>query len=188
MRCFGLYSWRSCGSPRSSIRRRTDRDRTGRRHGRRSMRSSGSRRRERRPAPQQKVVLDQRNLAFVAPRVGGARRHDCRFSQQRQGLSQRFLVSRRQEIRSRDVSERLDQAYRVRQAWAGAALLQHPSEHGRLRDGCRLALFRRVERERHFTIAGVPPGTYTYHAWRPGGQPLTGSINVDGNTPLEVRW
>ena len=31
-----------------------------------------------------------------------------------------------------------------------------------------------------FTIAGVPPGTYTYHAWRPGGQPLTGSITVDG--------
>ena len=39
-----------------------------------------------------------------------------------------------------------------------------------------------------FTISGVPPGTYTYHAWRPGGQPLTGSIAVDGNTPLEIRW
>ena len=32
-----------------------------------------------------------------------------------------------------------------------------------------------------FTIAGVPPGTYTYHAWRPGGQALTGSITVDGD-------
>ena len=30
-----------------------------------------------------------------------------------------------------------------------------------------------------------PPGTYTYHAWRPGGQPLTGSISVDGTTPLK---
>jgi plastocyanin len=39
-----------------------------------------------------------------------------------------------------------------------------------------------------FTIEGVPPGTYTYHAWRPGGQPLTGSVRVDGNTPLEIRW
>lgn len=39
-----------------------------------------------------------------------------------------------------------------------------------------------------FTIAGVPPGTYTYHAWRAGGQPLTGSITVGGNIPLEVRW
>lgn len=39
-----------------------------------------------------------------------------------------------------------------------------------------------------YTIAGVPPGTYTYHAWRPGGQPLTGSITVEGITPLEIRW
>lgn len=39
-----------------------------------------------------------------------------------------------------------------------------------------------------FTIASVPPGTYTYHAWRPGGQPLTGSITVDAKTPLEIRW
>jgi len=39
-----------------------------------------------------------------------------------------------------------------------------------------------------FTIAGVPPGTYTYHAWRPGGLPLTGSVTVDGRTPIEIRW
>jgi plastocyanin len=39
-----------------------------------------------------------------------------------------------------------------------------------------------------FAIAGVPPGTYTYHAWRPGGQPLTGSIVVDGDNSLEIRW
>ena len=39
-----------------------------------------------------------------------------------------------------------------------------------------------------FTISGVPAGTYTYHAWRPGGQMLTGSITVDGTQLLEVRW
>ena len=39
-----------------------------------------------------------------------------------------------------------------------------------------------------FSIAGVPPGTYTYHAWRPGGLPLTGSVTVDGRTPIEIRW
>jgi plastocyanin len=39
-----------------------------------------------------------------------------------------------------------------------------------------------------FAIQGVPPGTYTYHAWRPGGPPLTGTIAVDGSTPLEIRW
>jgi len=39
-----------------------------------------------------------------------------------------------------------------------------------------------------FSIADVPAGTYTYHAWRPGGQPLTGSVTVDGSHPLELHW
>jgi plastocyanin len=39
-----------------------------------------------------------------------------------------------------------------------------------------------------FTIAGVPPGRYTYHAWRPGSQRLTGSISVDGNLALDISW
>ena len=39
-----------------------------------------------------------------------------------------------------------------------------------------------------FSIAGVPPGTYTYHAWRPGGQPLSGLVTVDGNRTLEIHW
>jgi plastocyanin len=39
-----------------------------------------------------------------------------------------------------------------------------------------------------FTISGVPAGTYTYHAWRPGAQPLTGSVTVGGNGRLEIRW
>jgi plastocyanin len=39
-----------------------------------------------------------------------------------------------------------------------------------------------------FAIAAVPAGTYTYHAWRPGGQTLTGSVTVDSSHALEVRW
>ncbi len=39
-----------------------------------------------------------------------------------------------------------------------------------------------------FTIAGVPPATYTYHAWRAGGQQLTGTITVDRNSSLEIHW
>jgi plastocyanin len=39
-----------------------------------------------------------------------------------------------------------------------------------------------------FTIAGVPPGSYTFHAWRSGGQIVTGSIVVDSTHPLEVHW
>jgi plastocyanin len=39
-----------------------------------------------------------------------------------------------------------------------------------------------------FTISGVPAGSYTYHAWRPGGQILSGSVTVDASHALEVRW
>jgi plastocyanin len=39
-----------------------------------------------------------------------------------------------------------------------------------------------------FAVANVPAGTYTYHAWRPGGQTLTGTVTVDSAHPLEIRW
>lgn len=39
-----------------------------------------------------------------------------------------------------------------------------------------------------FLISNVPAGTYMYHAWKPGGQTLTGSVTVDANHPLEIRW
>jgi plastocyanin len=39
-----------------------------------------------------------------------------------------------------------------------------------------------------FTLSGVPPGTYTYHAWRPGGDTLTGTLTVGANKTLEVLW
>jgi plastocyanin len=39
-----------------------------------------------------------------------------------------------------------------------------------------------------FTVAGVPAGTYTYHAWRPGGETLTGTVTVDSSHPLEIQW
>jgi plastocyanin len=39
-----------------------------------------------------------------------------------------------------------------------------------------------------FTIAAVPQGTYTYHAWRPGGTTLTGSVTVESGSPFEVQW
>ncbi len=39
-----------------------------------------------------------------------------------------------------------------------------------------------------FTIREVPPGTYRYHAWRPGGQIVNGSAVVVRGGSLEVRW
>jgi plastocyanin len=39
-----------------------------------------------------------------------------------------------------------------------------------------------------FVIANVPPGTYTYHAWKAGEQIATGTVAVDGSHPLAIRW
>jgi plastocyanin len=39
-----------------------------------------------------------------------------------------------------------------------------------------------------FTIAAVPPGTYTYHAWRPGRPELSGSAVIGPATVLELHW
>ena len=50
------------------------------------------------------------------------------------------------------------------------------------------AYFAVSDEQGTFSVAGVPAGTYTYHAWRPGGQPLTGTVTVDGTRPLEIRW
>jgi len=39
-----------------------------------------------------------------------------------------------------------------------------------------------------FTIPLVPTGTFTYHAWRPGGPDLTGKVTIDAGEPLDIRW
>jgi plastocyanin len=39
-----------------------------------------------------------------------------------------------------------------------------------------------------FSIAPVASGTYTYHAWRPGAEELTGSIAITERTTLEIGW
>jgi plastocyanin len=39
-----------------------------------------------------------------------------------------------------------------------------------------------------FTIPLVPTGTFTYHAWRPGGPDLTGKVTVDAGQSLDIHW
>ena len=39
-----------------------------------------------------------------------------------------------------------------------------------------------------FTIAAVPPGSYPYHAWRPGAAQLTGTWSSPSAAPLNVTW
>jgi hypothetical protein len=37
-------------------------------------------------------------------------------------------------------------------------------------------------------LASVPPGSYTYHAWRPGGPDLSGVAKIQLGTSLDIRW
>jgi plastocyanin len=39
-----------------------------------------------------------------------------------------------------------------------------------------------------FMISGIPVGTYTYHAWRPGGTIVSALVDVRPGVQLEVRW
>jgi len=39
-----------------------------------------------------------------------------------------------------------------------------------------------------FSIPLVPAGTFTYHAWRPGGPDLTGAVAIDAGQPLDIHW
>ena len=44
------------------------------------------------------------------------------------------------------------------------------------------------DREGRVTIAAVPEGTYTYHAWRPGRQDLTRSAALNADSVLDLQW
>jgi len=45
---------------------------------------------------------------------------------------------------------------------------------------------RKADGDGAFTMASIAPGTYTYHAWRPGSATITGTW--DPEKPLDVRW
>ena len=39
-----------------------------------------------------------------------------------------------------------------------------------------------------FTLPDVPPGTYTYHAWRAAGSPISGTVTVAPGVRLAIEW
>ena len=39
-----------------------------------------------------------------------------------------------------------------------------------------------------FSIASVPPGSYTYHAWRAGAPEVTGATTAEAGKLLEIAW
>jgi plastocyanin len=44
------------------------------------------------------------------------------------------------------------------------------------------------DRTGSFTMADVPAGRYTYHAWRSGAETLSATVTVGDGQPLEVSW
>ena len=48
--------------------------------------------------------------------------------------------------------------------------------------------FAVVKPDGTFVIADVPPGRYTYRAWRPSGSLATGAVVVPAGSPLDVVW
>ncbi len=50
------------------------------------------------------------------------------------------------------------------------------------------AFYAVSDKKGDFVINGVPDGTHKYHAWRPGGSVLNGTVTVRPGEPLEVRW
>lgn len=48
--------------------------------------------------------------------------------------------------------------------------------------------FALSDRQGRFTIPDIPAGAYTYHAWRSGGEMLTGSAAVHASSSLDLRW
>jgi plastocyanin len=48
--------------------------------------------------------------------------------------------------------------------------------------------FSAVNDDGRFAIPAIPPGTYKYHAWKPGRDIMTGSITVQQGSTLDVVW
>jgi plastocyanin len=44
------------------------------------------------------------------------------------------------------------------------------------------------DRKGRFALLDVPAGTYLYHAWRPGGAELNGSVAVRPGSSMEITW
>jgi plastocyanin len=50
------------------------------------------------------------------------------------------------------------------------------------------AFFAVSDKDGRFAIRGVPPGTYTWHAWRPGTETRRGTLTVQAGWPAEIAW
>lgn len=140
------------------------------------------------PSTPQRVVLDQRNLAFI-PHVLAVR----------VGTTVEFPNN--DKVFHNVFSFRDGKRFDLGMYPKGAAKRINFDKPGLARLFCNIhpnmaayvlavdsPYFAVSNEDGVFTIERVPAGTYTFHAWRAGAQPLSGSIAIDGSTPLDIRW
>lgn len=136
----------------------------------------------------QKVVLDQRNLAFVpqvlAVRVGTTVEFPNNDKVFHNVFSFRDAKTFDLGMYPKDVVKR---TVFDKPGLARLFCNIHPNMAAYIM-AVDTPYFAVSDKQGTFTISRVPAGTYTYHAWRAGAQPLTGSVTVGGNRPLEIRW
>ena len=138
--------------------------------------------------PLARVILDQRNLAF-SPHVLTVR----------VGTSVEFPNSDR--VFHNVFSWRDGKRFNLGMYPVGASKRQTFDRPGLSRIFCNIhpnmaayvmavesSYFSVSDTEGAFALPLLPPGTYTYHAWRPGGASLTGSVSLDRGTSFEIRW
>lgn len=45
-----------------------------------------------------------------------------------------------------------------------------------------------TDRDGMLELRGVPPGTYTYHAWRAGHAPISNTLTIAPDARLDIQW
>jgi len=140
------------------------------------------------PRPPQRVVLDQRNLAFSPTVLAIPTGSTVQFPNNDTVLHNVFSFrdGKKFDLGLYPVGQVRD----VKFDRAGVSRLFcniHPAMAAYIVvvDSPFYAI---SNRQGEFSLAGVPPGQYTYHAWRAGVPTMTGKTTIATNATLEIQW
>jgi plastocyanin len=140
------------------------------------------------PASARRVVLDQRNLAFIPTVLSVSVGATVRFPNHDRVLHNvfSFREGRRFDLGLYPVGQARDVTF-DRPGVSRVLCNIHPG---------MAAYVVVVDSPYHavsddqgaFTLTGVVPGRYTYRTWRPSGQPVQGVVDAGRETAWEIRW
>jgi plastocyanin len=140
------------------------------------------------PRPARQAVLDQRNLSFMPAVVAVSTGSTVRFPNNDTVLHNVFSFHDGKKF---DLGlYPIGQVRVVKFDHAGVSRLFcniHPgmAAYVVVVDSPYYAVTGRAG---EFSLAGVPPGQYTYNAWRAGAATISGKVTVGSNAALEVQW